>query len=152
MINSVNVTEACAKALVILASKPCELTDFDARVPRTLAKNDLAEIDEAKGQVRISSKGLELLRAMKAKSGNGEAAPVQNSTQQSATKKTKARKLKGKRRGPSLNSTKPTKRDPPPPTGKVVNLDQLREYVEREYRDGLALIEWLCGVAGEMSA
>jgi len=52
MINSVNVTEACARALVVLGSSPAKIDDFDSRVPRTLASNGLAIIEIVSARTR----------------------------------------------------------------------------------------------------
>ena len=157
MINSVNITEACARALVVLASSPCDLTDFDARVPRTLAKNGLAEIDEAKGSVNISAHGLATLKAINAKGGETDSTP------QSAQRGKKARKAKGRPRSNAPNSTArfstsdeakkraPTKRESPPPTG-VVDFDALRAQIVARYEADLAACDRMREIAETIGA
>jgi len=136
MVNSINITEACARALIVIASSPAQLSDFDARVPRTLAKNGLAEIDLDAGKVRISTKGLAALKAINAKGGGETKAPrsYKNTTPRQATARSST---SNEAKKPAV---KRTKRESPPPTG-VVDFDALRRALRTQFESDLASID-----------
>jgi len=139
MINSVNVTEACARALIVLGSGPADVDDFDSRVPRTLAKNGLALIH---GQaLTISPKGAELLKAYKAKT------VAQDSTPKSTQRGKKQRKAEAASRSNAPRSTKPKS---PPPTG-VVDFDAIRAQIVAHYEADLAACDRMQEIAARVA-
>lgn len=147
MIQGVSVTEACAKALVLLGSgQAIPLGEFDPRVPRTLAKNELAVIDEKAGVLKISAAGVELLKAYKAK--NGTPAPVHET--KPAPRETKATKGDARPRA-GKTAKRPYKRrvESPPPTG-VVDFDALRAQIVAHYEADLAACDRMREIAARV--
>lgn len=121
------LTAACARGLLVAASRPTPVETLGTQVSHTLERNGLVEIDDDDATVRITPKGLAL---------------VKSHTEQAETKPAESP-------APRTRRTAPRKVDPLP--SGPIDFAVLRERIMERYEADLAACDRMAEIAATLA-